>query len=257
MSLNLIRLAQTASTNAAAAAIDEADSPHGTVVVTDEQTAGRGQRGNHWESAPGQNLTFSIILRPSSWPATRQFELSMAVSIGAAEALRELVPGPDVQIKWPNDLYVGNGKLCGMLIENTLQAGSPNIGRSIAGLGINVNQEVFVSNAPNPVSLATLTGRMFSLDALLEPICRKIVDVVDAHAAVLSDPGAAEELSRHYHALLWRHDGQVHKWMDTARLQIFSGRLQRVHTDGTLEIHPEPEGTPRLYTFKQVAAVLT
>lgn len=257
MPLNLIRLKSTPSTNAAAAAMCEADTPHGTVVVTDEQTAGRGQRGNHWESEPGQNLTFSIVLRPEAWPVTRQFELSMAVSIGAAQALRRQVPELDVRIKWPNDLYVGNGKLCGMLIENSMQAGSPNIGRAIAGIGINVNQTCFLSNAPNPVSLAMLTGRTFSPDALLEPVCRSIVETVDAHGAALAEENSAATLAARYHSLLWRYDGEPHKWLDTARLQIFSGLLKRVHPDGTLEIHTESGGTPRLYTFKQIAAVLT
>ncbi|GAB3549116.1 biotin--[acetyl-CoA-carboxylase] ligase [Spirosoma fluminis] len=115
------------------------DPAEGLIVVTDNQTAGRGQRGNQWEAKPGENLTFSLILKPSFLSATEQFWLNIAVSLGIHDTLASLLN--NVRIKWPNDLYVGNQKLGGILIENTLQG--YNIGWSVVGAGLNVNQTEF------------------------------------------------------------------------------------------------------------------
>ena len=103
--MNRIHVDTCTSTLSYAAGLSEEDTPHGTVVTAREQTAGRGQRGNSWESEPGANLTFSLVLRPHKWPATRQFELSMAVAVGVCRALRRSLPDADVRVKWPNDIY--------------------------------------------------------------------------------------------------------------------------------------------------------
>ena len=120
-----------------------------TTVCADYQTAGKGQRGNSWEAAEGRNLLFSFVLYPTFLEAGRQFILSQVISLSIKEALDGLVEG--VSIKWPNDIYWQEKKLCGILIENDLQG--RYIGRSVAGVGLNVNQERFLSDAPNPVSL--------------------------------------------------------------------------------------------------------
>lgn len=236
------------------------ETPHGTVVVTPEQTAGRGQRGNGWESAPGQNLTFSVVLRPDRWPASRQFELSMAVSVGVARALSAAMPGEQVRIKWPNDIYVGNGKMVGMLLENTLSG--CNIDRCIAGIGINVNQRRFVSDAPNPVSMSMLTGQTYDLDVLLRDVCASVLEAVDGYmrasqsdTGILTGPDAVTALSRTYHAQLWRNDGGMYRWLDTSTLQMFSASIHHVDADGPLHL-TDSAGCRRRYLFKQVAAVI-
>lgn len=274
--MKVITLPSVGSTNSAAVSLPPAETPHGTVVSAVAQTAGRGQRGNSWESEPGKNLSFSMVLRPAHWPVTRQFELSMAVSVGVARALSAAMPGVDVRIKWPNDIYVGDGKMVGMLLENTLTGSE--IARCIAGIGINVNQRIFRSDAPNPVSMAMLTGREYDLDALLAAVAESVLAAVDAHVGAgtgvagvdLSDMSdrsdrsdfsemgddALAGLVRVYHALLWRNDGAMHRWLDTATLQMFNAAISHVDPAGPLHLIDDT-GRHREYLFKQVAAVLT
>ena len=168
MSLNIEILDSCDSTNAVLAS--RPDAQHGTVVATRSQTAGRGQRGNSWEAEPGTNLTFSLLLRPQGFPAARQFELSMLVALGVADVLNSLFGrlgfrDLKARIKWPNDIYVGHKKIVGILIENQLSGAG--IDRTIVGIGVNVNQTRFLSDAPNPTSVALLTGRTLALEPLL------------------------------------------------------------------------------------------
>ena len=128
---------------------------NGVVVVADYQTAGRGCGTNRWESERGKNLLFSVMLHPENVPANRQFQISRAISLAIVDALGEWVG--DLSIKWPNDIYWRNGKLAGILIENSLQGSM--IRDSIIGVGLNVNQRAFHSDAPNPVSMYQLTGQ--------------------------------------------------------------------------------------------------
>lgn len=120
------------STNSALAAV-AASRRHGYTIMARTQTAGRGQRGNTWEAEPGANITMSVLLRPQGLEARDQFALSEAVSLGITDTLAR--HGIDARIKWPNDIYVGDMKICGILIENSL-AGSL-VERSIAGIGLN------------------------------------------------------------------------------------------------------------------------
>ncbi len=126
-----------------------ADAPHGSVWVADFQTAGRGQRGNKWESKSAENLTFSILLRPIFLSPTRQFLISQIASIGVLRYLH--AKGVEAKIKWPNDIYIGNKKICGMLIEHSISG--DKLSGSIVGIGLNLNQREFASDAPNPTSL--------------------------------------------------------------------------------------------------------
>ena len=136
------------STNTQAAReIDSA--AEGTVWIADFQTAGRGQRGNKWESAESENLTFSILFRPTFLSPAQQFKISQIASLGVLRYLHS--KGIDAKIKWPNDIYVGDRKICGTLIENSLRG--DKLAVSIAGIGLNLNQRIFASDAPNPTSL--------------------------------------------------------------------------------------------------------
>ena len=130
-----------------------------TTITADFQTSGRGQRGNSWESEAGQNLMFSFVLYPTFLKARRQFLLSQIISLAIKEELERYVS--NISIKWPNDIYWKDKKICGMLIENDLTG--VHISRSITGIGINVNQETFCSDAPNPVSLKQINGQSYDL----------------------------------------------------------------------------------------------
>lgn len=125
------------------------ESGEGCVWIADFQTAGRGQRGNSWESRKGENLTFSILFKPEFLPPHKQFLISQVCAVGTYRYLTE--KGMPARIKWPNDIYIGNKKICGMLIENSISGDKLSV--SIAGIGLNLNQTHFASDAPNPTSL--------------------------------------------------------------------------------------------------------
>ena len=128
---------------------------HGTVVYADCQTAGRGQRGNSWESADFKNITMSMLLRPANVKPSCQFWLSEAVALAVVHTLDRYIDN-GVSIKWPNDIYWNDRKICGILVEHSLSGGK--IDHTIAGIGLNINQEKFLSDAPNPVSLRQIIG---------------------------------------------------------------------------------------------------
>lgn len=257
--LHKILLDHAESTNNVAATMSVAKAPHGTAVYTYRQTAGRGQRGNSWESEPLKNLTFSLVLRPAAIPVQGQFSLSMAVSLAIVEALDGIVPTPSLlKIKWPNDIYYGNKKLAGILIENSI-AGQ-NIARSIVGIGLNVNQTAFLSDAPNPVSLAQICHTEHDCDALLEHIALAILSKIDAlgtSLAVTVDGAPQQQLVHDYMRRLWRYDGATHLWRDTRNENglIFEAKIIGIGSWGTLVLQL-PDGTTAEFQFKEVAAAL-
>jgi BirA family transcriptional regulator, biotin operon repressor / biotin---[acetyl-CoA-carboxylase] ligase len=133
----------------------------GTVILAREQTSGKGQGGNSWESEPGKNLTFSLVLCPDFLPPEMQFLLNKAIALGVLDCIQLLIPGFAATIKWPNDIYAGNGKIGGILISNII---SGNLFSScIAGIGLNINQEEFSTGAPGAVSLKQITGASYPL----------------------------------------------------------------------------------------------
>lgn len=169
---NTIRLPIVESTNAYAQDLArQLKVPEGTVVITDNQTLGRGQRGNSWFCEPGKNLTFSLILYPPDLAADNQFVLTQLVSLAIADYVKSEYSKPDeVKIKWPNDIYVGNKKIAGILIENSLRGNL--LSNSIIGIGLNINQLDF--GELKATSLALLTAKNFDLNASLEKVCSAI-----------------------------------------------------------------------------------
>ena len=213
-----------------------------TTITTDFQTSGRGQRGNSWESERGQNLMFSFVLYPTFLKARKQFLLSQIISLAIKEELDTHVS--DVSIKWPNDIYWKDKKICGMLIENDLTG--THISRSIAGIGININQEAFISPAPNPVSLKQITGQSYSPEQILASIMRRIKDY---YALLQTENESVNTLiSDRYAGSLFRKDG-FHRYTDANGK--FLARLLRVEPDGRL-ILEDQIGTERTYLFKEV-----
>jgi len=212
----------------------------GTVVAARCQQAGRGQWQAKWESAPGLNLTFSIVLYPSWLDLSRQFYLSQTISLGVADYLSQNIQG--VTVKWPNDIYVYDKKIAGILIETAIMG--DRFSHAIAGIGLNVNQEVFVSDAPNPVSMKTLTDECYDLDSALNELCQKL----DLRYRQLVS-GEYETLQSDYQKLLYKR-GIWANFRDQE--EEFEGRISGVESDGKVLIETR-EGLVRGYYFKEVA----
>ena len=139
--------------------------PHLYTIRTDYQTAGRGQAGNSWESEAGLNLLCSSLLRYKGVLATQQWRISMLVAVALWETIAQYLPTEFLSIKWPNDIYYGDKKLVGILIENSLSG--QYVGYSIAGIGVNVNQTQWLSNAPNPISMKEITGKEHDMEVVM------------------------------------------------------------------------------------------
>lgn len=165
---NIQKLDSTESTNKYCEALDLAEVEDFTCYWALEQTAGIGQRGNHWHSAPGQNLTFSLVLHPAFLPAARQFRLTQALSLALVDLLSTFNLHFSIQIKWPNDIYVDSHKICGTLVSTRLQGNT--IASAVCGIGLNVNEREFPSWVPHPTSLSLLTGQNYALEPLLHQL---------------------------------------------------------------------------------------
>ncbi len=230
--------------------IDETDSTnrwlreqlplHGpTVVWTDYQTAGRGQGTNTWESERGKNLTFSLGFCPENIKASEQFVLSMAISVALVETLREL---GEVSIKWPNDIYVGHKKICGILIENTLKGNY--VKDCIMGIGLNVNQKRFVSDAPNPTSMFLESRREWNREQVLQKLLM--------HFSLLMENWDEKTIRTAYRQQLYRREG-THSYRDKGGQ--FEATLMNVEDDGHLLLC-DTKGCERRYAFKEVVFLL-
>lgn len=241
-----LKVSQTASTNTYLSRL-AATLPGGTVIYTPCQTAGRGQKGNSWESEDGKNLTFSLLLKQPPVKARDQFYLSEAAALAVVETLTAEA-GDDFTVKWPNDVYWQDKKICGMLIENSLDG--TDISTSIIGIGINVNQERFISDAPNPISLINITGHEHDLESLLKRVCSRIEQMV----AALDDDSARNDLHQRYMAALYRNDGTLHPFEDAAGNR-FMATVAGIAPNGTLTLQHE-DGTIHDYLFKQVKHII-
>ena len=227
--------------------IDETDSTNrwlkdhgeGTMVVaTDYQTAGKGCGSNSWESERSKNLTFSMLIHPDGIAAREQFRITEVVSVALCRTLQPYIYNK-VEIKWPNDIYVGDRKLCGILIENRLQGNV--IVDCIIGIGLNVNQRTFVSDAPNPVSMYQLTGQETDREALL-------ADFLQTFDQEWQNKTNGSE----YRELLYRKgkDG-----LYEAKTGRFVAKLTDVLPDGRLLLVDE-EGKEHTYAFKEVSFII-
>lgn len=216
--------------------------PEFTTVWAENQTAGKGQRGNSWESEHGKNLTFSTVLYPDTLPARHQFLLSMVISLAICDVLSTYTD--HICIKWPNDIYWKDKKICGILIENELQG--THMARCIAGIGLNVNQTVFRSPAPNPVSLKDITGQDTDRDALLNQFLERLIPLYQDLCAKREE--TTDRLHQRYLEHLYRRDG-LHPYADENGR--FHARILTTEPDGHLLLEDE-DGDIRRYAFKEV-----
>jgi len=189
---DILWLDVTDSTNSEAARRPELDNL--SVIVSSRQTEGRGQRGNIWHSEPGMNLTFSIILRYGQElqvPVEKEFSICEAVALSLSDFLVSKF-GIDARIKWPNDIYVGKKKICGILIEHKLSEAF--LDSSIIGIGLNVNQTIFPSDLPNATSIRMETGKVSNLKETLE----EYLEIFYERFLSLSECDSGELVHREY-----------------------------------------------------------
>lgn len=221
-----------------------------TMLCAHSQTAGRGQRGNSWEATPGRNLTFSFHFHPEGVAPAAQFVISEAVALAMVDLLGRY--GIEARVKWPNDIYVADRKIAGILIEHSLSA--HEIIRTIAGVGLNVNQKEFMSDAPNPVSMTQLTKEGYDL----QQIALTAAEALEARLGRLITSEGRRRLHAEFMRRLWRGDGECYPWRDRATGHCFRARIADVAPDGMLSLEPEEggSGTRRTYAFKEVEAIL-
>ena len=216
----------------------------GDVVWADFQTAGRGQRGHLWHSRKGENLTFSVVLEPSFVHIAEQFSVSEVVALSLVDMLSEY--GIEAKIKWTNDIYVGDKKLVGILIEHTLS--SATLRRTIVGVGINVNQREFDPSIPNPVSMAQLLDR--ELDA--EGVLQCFLKYLQCNYEMLRN-GAKEELHDRYNALLYRKNEYYTYALPSG--EKFRAKILGTAPSGALRLE-DAEGNTKDYLFKEVEFII-
>lgn len=234
MKTRIISIKETDSTNRKIKeqAVDE-DAM--TVLVAERQTAGKGCGTNSWESEPHKNLTFSIRYCPEDVEARRQFVISMQISVAIHRAMMDF--GVPTTIKWPNDIYWNDKKLAGILIENQLQGS--HIRDSIIGIGLNVNQVLFLSDAPNPVSMSQILSRHLQLNEILQRI-------------IFHFQNAEKDIAAVYRSLLYRKTG-MHEYSDSKG--NFIAEIVGVADDGLLSLR-DSRGVVRKYAFKEVAFII-
>ena len=196
------------------------------------QTAGRGQTGNSWESEADKNLLCSILLPPDK----NLYFLNIAVGVALIKVI-----GEDFTIKWPNDIYYGDKKAAGILIENAIIGNE--IKYSIAGIGLNVNQTTFVSDAPNPISLKQIRGKEYDIEELMNRVLEEV-------HKVLNEP--EEEVWASYKSHLYRREGF---WPYEDQNGRFEARIEDVLPTGEIVLIDQ-EGTERKYQFKQIRYVI-
>ena len=236
--------------------------PHLFTIRTDFQTAGRGQAGNSWESEKGKNLLFSTLLRYPEVEAADQWRLSMLVAVAVREAIMSILSPlasrlSPITIKWPNDIYYNDQKLVGILIENTLSG--RHIAYTIAGVGVNVNQTVWLSNAPNPVSMKQITGDDYDVEGLLNAFLEAIQRWETASTEQLR-----EEYIKHlYRRIGWYPYLEREVSVAPTNIQLSAQAADGVFLAQWVDISPQGEWVLRLksgeekrYHFKQIRFVL-
>jgi len=217
----------------------------GIVVAADFQEQGRGQRGNAWESQEGQNLTFSVLLRPTFLPVAEQFYLSKAISLAVSDWLVAYVPNKPVKIKWPNDIYIGDSKVCGILIENSFS--SRYLESSVVGVGLNLNQVSFPDDLPNPTSLALETGAKF----VTRKVLPELVGCIGGRYHQLIE-GNRETIDHDYFNAIYRKNELCKYYSDG---EEFYATIIDIQPTGELVLRTA-EGAIRTFAFKEVTFII-
>jgi len=226
--------------------IDEARDPKytgGDVIVAEYQTAGRGQRGNRWSSAAGRNLMFSVVLDTSFLRTGEQFLLLQTVALALTDTFADY--DLDARIKWTNDIYIGDRKITGVLIDHSMHGGM--LSRSGVGVGLNVNQTVFDEWLPNPTSMALETGRTYDRREVLERFYFRLMGRLEVLKADRRD-----EILADYHARIYRLDTPARFTLPDGT--EFVGTIRGVGSGGELLI--DDGTTLRSFLFREVSFVI-
>lgn len=222
---------------------EESSLRDGSLIIADYQTSGRGQMGNGWHSDKGKNLLFSMLISPKELPANEQFVISRMASIAIKNMLDQFAS--DIRIKWPNDIYMEDKKIAGMLIENDVQG--KNILHSIIGIGLNINQESFPDNLPNPVSLLQITGVEHDRDYLLDIFIREFFLLYREF-----QKGNIAEIEKEYMLDLYRVNDYY--WFENSK-GSFRAKIDRVLPSGHLILKTIGDDSERKYAFKEVSFI--
>lgn len=244
---NVIFLPEVDSTNSyAIGLLKNVNLPEGTLIHTAHQTAGKGQRGNVWNTLPYSNITASVVLRPTFLEVKKQFFLYQVAALACYDVLSQILDSGqyDIKIKWPNDILVNNLKIAGILIENIINGNS--IAHSIIGIGMNVKQREFVTGV-NATSLELLTGQNYKLDDVLGRLCSQL-----EKSYLLLKQGAEEQLqARYYQNLLG---------INTIREFDLAERRIRLMVKGTSPdgflLLADEEGVERKFDVQEIKWVL-
>jgi len=220
--------------------ISDEKAGEGMVLRAHEQTRGRGTGENSWESEPGKNLTFSVILQPRFLEPSRQFALTEMISLALFDVTECRFGCEFLHIKWPNDLYFNNKKLAGVLVQNRIKANQLDF--SVIGVGLNVNQKKFFSDAPNPASLIHFSKKEESLSCLLDEILEQLGYYYEK---IKADTKSLDDL---YLQKLYRM-GEWAKYSDEAG--IFMAKITGINRYGQL-LMTDRQGNLRVYGFKEV-----
>ncbi|MGM9476484.1 biotin--[acetyl-CoA-carboxylase] ligase [Pedobacter sp. GSP4] len=239
---NLIKLKEVDSTNNFLKDLVSKSEPlaEGTVIMADNQFAGRGQQQSVWQTQPGKNISTSIYLKPSFLPLDKQFYLNIAVSLAVSEALSFFVPA-GIQVKWPNDMYYLSKKLGGILIENTLTGNY--IKSSVIGIGLNINQTEFAEDISEK---ATSVIQILHREVFLMDIMEKIFIFMEKYYLILK-AGKYSILQKDYLARLYNFDIKALYKQDG---EIFEGIIKGVEENGRLMV--ATTSGLRTFNFKEI-----
>lgn len=215
--------------------------PEGTVVATARQTAGRGQIGSNWESEPDKNVTCSVIFYPVFLEARRQFLLNQSVALAIHDVLSALKM-EGVKIKWPNDIYAGHKKICGLLLQNSIAGNF--LQTNISGIGLNVNQFAFLSDAPNPTSVFLETGKTAPLAEMYQLLCEKL-----EFRYLQLRRGEAQKIDRDYHENLYLLETEHDFFLPDET--VLKGKIKGVNETGKLLV--QCGAKLKIFDFKEIA----
>lgn len=241
---NLFKLESVDSTNSfALELIPKIDPIEGAVVWAIEQNRGKGRNNNKWESQSGKNLTFSVILYPDFLEADQQFYISKAISLGVFDYICQY--SDSVKIKWPNDIYINDKKIAGILIE--LSISGNKIHNCVAGIGLNVNQTIFKKNIPNPTSLKLLLKSDLDLNESLEKLCgyieKRYLEIANLNF---------EKINRDYKSNLFRlNEFHCYEYNN----DIFEAKITDVDQFGNIFIERK-DGSSRYYNISELNFVI-
>lgn len=235
-----VKLEETGSTNRFMNELIQKESlPEGTVVIADYQDAGQGLGGTTWFSEPGSNLLMSVVFRPDFLPVRKIYLISKSIALAIKDFLTE--EGIPAKIKWPNDIYADDKKICGVLIENSLRGSV--ILQSICGIGLNINQQIFPKEIPNAVSMKMITGKTYSVDECRVKLCRHL------------EKRYLQIKSQNFNLINNDYLKSLHRFYEMepyeSLTEKFNGQIIDVEDEGRLVVKKE-NGTILRFAFKEI-----